>query len=754
MILSCFRRARYALARCAGFALALTCIATFVVPPAISAPAAPNVVAVSVSGNVHVASDRILSVAKLRPGMPYDPAVVEQDVKSIFALGFFSDQVPPLIRQRPGGVAVTYRVIENPIIKRVTFNGNAHVPADTLLALMDTAVGQVLNTNTFHQDVLKINSYYDRIGYGGQVPTHVKDLNIDPPTGVLNIAIQEGLTVNQVIIGGDPVLPPNLILPALTVKQGAPFSEEARDKDIEAVKKLYDKYDLSLGDFEGGIDPTTVNLKAGTANVKYNISAAKVGAVQITGNTKTKDVVIRRELRLRPGMYITQGALRRDYERLNNTGFFSKVELTPKPGPDPKNPALVTLNWKVTEQRTGTAQIGAGYSGGITGQGLTGTLSYSENNINGTGNGGSVRFERGARSYDVQASSNIPYVGKTKNSQKYSFGATIFANGQTNYYPVYSTSSTAVASPAPGASSAPIPVTLYPNSTQTSVTGVLSTSTAKSSGVSLNLGRRLTDFVRASAGVNVQRVSTSTTVPTPYFFAQGQPNVLVGPTPTPGFGTTNPTGSFGINAPSIANINTGTPFKLYSVVLGLANDTRDDVFNPRRGVNNSISTEVSSPSFGSDFRYTRSDLNVIKFFPAGKTATLGVHGRVGVTSGAIPPNSLFTFSDQELRGYQNVFYGTDIRLGQVELRYPVTADRKLTIAAFLDEGGYRIRGAKPLLDPYTNRIIGFPGDWAYRGDVGVGLRFDVPQLGLRTIRIDYARGSNGAHTSFGIGQSF
>jgi hypothetical protein len=97
---------------------------------------------------------------------------------------------------------------------------------------------------------------------------------------------------------------------------------------------------------------------------------AVVGAVQITGNTKTKDVVIRRQLRLRPGMIITQGLLRRDYERLNNLGFFEKVDLNPKPGPDPKKPYEVTLDWNVKEQRTGTAQVGAGYSGGPTGQGL------------------------------------------------------------------------------------------------------------------------------------------------------------------------------------------------------------------------------------------------------------------------------------------------------------------------------------------------------------------------------------------------
>ena len=45
---------------------------------------------------------------------------------------------------------------------------------------MDTATGQVFNLKTYQEDVLKINSYYDKIGYGGQVPSHVTDVNIDP----------------------------------------------------------------------------------------------------------------------------------------------------------------------------------------------------------------------------------------------------------------------------------------------------------------------------------------------------------------------------------------------------------------------------------------------------------------------------------------------------------------------------------------------------------------------------------------------
>lgn len=747
-------RAPRALLRCAGLVLALITITALVLPSASIAATGPQIVSVDVSGNVHVPADRILAVVKARPGEPYNPNVVADDLKSIFALGYFADQVPPLIRQRPDGIAITYRVIENPVITRITFTGNKHVPNDSLLALMDTSVGQVLNTNTFHQDVLKINAYYDKQGFGGQVPTHVKDLNIDPATGALALVIQEALTVRRVIIVGDPLLPPTVILPVLATQPGGQFSDEMKDKDYEAVKKLYDKYDLIVGDFTPGIDPTSIDLKAGSADVREDIKVAKIGAVQITGNTRTKDRVVRRELRMRPGMYITNGGLRRDYERLVSTNFFSKVDPSIKPGPDPKNPALVTVNWAVTEQRTGNASIGAGYSGGLTGQGLYGTVGFSNTNINGTGNGGTLQFERGQRNYVTSVSVSIPYLGHTKQSEKYSLGATIFGNGQTNYYPVYATTTGAFATPAPGGSASAVPVTLFPNQNSTPIGGAIATSVAKSSGASVQVGRRLTDYTRAQVGVSLTRVVNQVTVPQPYFFQNGTPTVLTGPTPSPFGGGNSTNGSFGINAPSIANINTGAPYALNSVSLGLSTDTRDDVFNPHRGHTGSLSENFSAPSIGSNFNFTTTTFDATNFIPFRGNSTLGIHGQANISTGAIPPSSLFTFSDQQLRGYTNVFYGTDTLLGQIELRKPILAGGKLVLAAFADEGAWRIRGASPLLDPYTNRIMSYPGNWSARGDFGVGIRFDLPQLNLRTIRIDIARGSNGTHTSFGIGQSF
>lgn len=754
------RRRFRALMRWAGAVPAVAVAFALTVGPALSATPAPGlppvkIVSVDVTGNVHVPTATIMAVVQARPGENYDPQIVQQDLARINALGYFADIAPPLVRQRPGGVAITYRVIENAVITKIGFTGDKKVPPDTLLALMDLSVGQVFNTNTFRQDVLKINNYYERIGYGGQVPTHVADLNWDPTTGVLTLKIQEGLIVHNILIGGDPLLPPPLILPALTLKPGTVYSDEVRDADFKALQKLYeDRYHLEVGNFEGGIDPSSIDLKAGTADVKYNVYVARIAVVEITGNTRTKDNVIRRELRVRPGMVLNTDAIKRDYERLNAMGFFSKIEPDIKPGPDPKKPQLVTLLWHVTEQRTASASVGFGYSGGLTGQGLYGTLGFSDNNLHGTGNSGSIQFEKGARTGVAQISVSVPYLGNTPQSQKYSVGGSLFTNSSTYYYPIYGVTST-TSIPSIGGPAPKIPVTLYPTGNQQQISNVVATSENSATGGTASIGRRLSDYTILSLQGGAQTIRYNTTVPNPYYFQGNQPNVFIGPTPGPINSSVSPYGgSFGIAASSIANVNTGAPYKLNTAILSLSTTTLDDPFNPRRGVKGLLATTFSMPAIGSNFQFTQSTLSIAKFFPFLRDATIGVNGVFDNSTGVIPPSSLFTFSDQQMRGYNQVFYATNAFLGQIELRYPLALDRRITLATFVDELDYMIRGAYPLTNPYTNRIVAYPGNWALYGDYGVGIRFDIPQLGLRTVRIDFARGANGTHTSFGIGQSF
>ncbi len=723
-------------------------------PPLAASAAAPKIVSVDVTGNLHVPTATIMSVIAARPGQPYDPKVVQADLARINALGYFADIAPPLVRPRPGGVAITYRVIENPVLTKIAFTGNAKVPSDTLLALMDLSVGQVFNTNTFRQDVLKINNYYERIGYGGQVPTHVKDINLDSQSGVLTLTIQEGLIVKNIEIGGDPLLPPPFIRTALTLKPGSVYSDTVRDADYKALQKLYeDKFHLEVGNFEGGIVPSSINLQAGTADVKYDIYVARIAVVEITGNTRTKDQVIRRELRERPGMVLNTDAIKRDYERLNALNFFSKVEPDIKPGPDPKKPQDVTVVWHVTEQRTATASVGFGYSGGLTGLGLYATLGLSDNNLQGTGNSAGLQFEEGARAGIAQLTMSVPYLSNTPQGMKYTVGGQLFSNHTTYYYPIYAVSGNGSA--VKSNSTIPIPVTLYSSTNSSLVSGADATSVSSANGASANIGRRLSDYTILSLSVTGERIKYDTTVPSPYYFQGNQPNIFVGPTPSPISSTPyNYGGSFGISASSVANVNTGAPYNLAQTGLSLQTITLDDPFNPRSGIKALLNMVVSAPAIGSNFSFTETTLDLAKFFPVLKDATLGVHGAAYDSTGVIPPSSLFYFSDQQMRGYNQVFYATNAYLGQVELRQPVALDRRITLAVFVDELDYHIRGAYPLLDPYTNRITGYPADWALYGDAGFGIRFDVPQLGLRTVRIDFAKGVNGTHTSFGIGQSF
>jgi outer membrane protein assembly complex protein YaeT len=727
-------------------------------PPALSAPGAPMVVAVSVTGNAHVPTDRILAVVSTKVGDPFDPAKVQADLRAIADLGFFAGQAPPLIKQRPDGIAVTFRVIENPVVTSIRFDGNKTVSADTLLALMDTAPGQVFNIKTYQQDVIKINSYYDNVGFGGQLPTHVADVNI-ARNGVLTLKIQEGLTVRHIIItpppDADPVLPPNVIAAVLSTKPGGPYSEDSRDKDYDAIKTLYAKFDLKVGDVQAGVDPSTIDQKAGTADVRYTISVMRVGSIEITGNTKTHDDVIRRQLRLLPGDVVTDAALRNDYERLNNLGFFDKVDFQAKPGPDPKRPGLVTLNWQVKEQRTGTATLGAGYSGGVTGYGLTGTLSYQENNINGTGNSASVRFERGAQIADEQISFTIPYLGKTEQSQKYSLATTLFAQQTLNFYPVYGACGTTYGYTNPCPTTGPYPISIIPANAANYnlINGVYADYSSKDEGISTTLGRRLSDYTRLTLGGNIQEVSATATAPSGYYFPTNQ-NILTGDICATSSLLSSSCGSlnnaYGLTASSIAQENSGQLYNLRSIVAGIAFDTRDDVFNPRRGYTASVTDEFSSTAMGSSWNYTILTVDAAKFFPVGKNQTLGVHVREGSSTGTIPVNKLFILDDQELRGYQTPFYGTDMLLGQVELRIPLSADRKFQIVTFADAGATRIRGGTS--SDGTN--IYDLNSFQFHGDVGVGLRFDLPALGLRTLRLDFAKGSEGMHTSFGIGQSF
>jgi outer membrane protein assembly complex protein YaeT len=739
--------------RSATVAIVLAIIALAASPVQTPASPTPVITAINVRGNAHVPADKILAVVRSQVGTPLDAKELANDQNAILALGFFTD-VKTDIRSTPGGVSVNFIVIENPVVSKIIFTGNQHVTADILGALMDTTAGSVLNTNTLRDDVQKINSYYDKLGYTGT--RHVQNIKIDPD-GTLHLDIKEGVTVANVNVTGNTIVNTVAILAVMKTKKGVTYSDQVFQEDLGAITKLYKDVGFSAA-VDGGADPNN------PGNVNVSICEYRVGAIEIQGNSKTKDYVIRRLLRLRTGDLISDNRLRYDYQQINNTQYFKSVDASFKPFGS--KCGFVTVVWTVVEQRTGSANFGVSYSGGgVYGQGVSANISFSENNLNGTGNGVSVGFQRGQYISNINFGVTVPYIHKFKPD---SVSFSIFnneINGQP--YPVYKEAGNNPfysISPQGGSAGVPFfgtpPPAVGPCVAGGTPCGGLSAGfSSKQAGVQVGFGHPIAYYTRVNFGVAATRLFQG-------FAARGFDqslldlrSALISPN------------NFGQNVGG-SPVQRGTS-NLRTVTMGLTRDNRDDVQGPRFGGTSSFADELSLHGFGSDYQYNKSDIDVTRFWPVRQHSTLAAHLNYGFSSGGatLPYNTLFSLSDQQLRGQKYVFYGDREILGQVELRVPVTPDKKFGIAFFADAGDA----------PYVTPVVGptpaptptppagphapfFPAPQAavtfveapfrIKADFGVGIRVQTPLLPGQALRLDFATGYNGAHVSFGIGQSF
>jgi len=734
-------------------ALAAIVIGLIALASGLGAPAAPQpiVTAVNVRGNSHVPTDRIVAVIRTQAGAPLDNKRLAADQQAILALGYFTD-VKVDIHPTPGGVAVSYIVVENPVVSKIVFTGNKQVSNDVLLALLDTTIGTVLNTNTLRDDIQKINSYYDKLGYIGT--RHVQDIKIDA-NGTINIAIKEGVTVTKVVITGNTVFPTPVIESVMKTKPGTIFSGEVFNQDLNAIVNLYKSDGLSaVPDGAPNVD--------NPGEVDVTICEARVGAIEIAGNSITKDYVIRRLLRMHPGSLISDAALRRDYEAINNTQFFKSVDLSTKPFGS--KCGYITLIWTVVEQRTGTAGVNISYGGGGQfGQGFGLGLSFAQNNVAGTGNSASINLQKGQHFSNVNFSVGVPYIQRFKAN---SVTLSVFNDLQNDQpRPVYK-----IPGNNPFYSTTPVTSTLATPTLSTlaapTVTGPCSANgqpctnqyvnfTSRSSGVAVAFGHPVADYTRLSFGVSATHLYQEVD-------AAGFPQAFLS------LGTTN------IAPGTTTPIQTSSAStKLNSVTPAIFKDNRDDITNPRHGGTQGFSDEIALQAFGSDYQFGKADFDWTHFWPVRHHSTLALHFNWGWTNGgptALPYNDLFSLSDQQLRGTKYIFYGNRQVLGQVELRIPVTSDKKFGIALFADSGDAPyitpVVGATaaptppppagphaPFFTPVPPQITYVNAPYALQNDVGIGIRVQTPLL-PQVIRVDFAIGNQGTHTSFGLGQSF
>ncbi len=449
---------------------------------------------VRIQGNQRVESDAVKIHISSRAGQPLDPALVDQDVKSIYKMGFF-DHVSADVEHQAGGDVLTFIVQERPLITDVRFGGMKAIKStdDKVINAVKLHGGSVLDPARVQATIQGLKELYVQKGYldagvtfrtvpeanntaigvfdvkegpvvhisevdfegnksvststlRNSVATHQHNLlsmffdtgildqkklqeDVDRITamyynkGFLNVHVSEPTVtrtgnslkvvfdidegpvfhVGTVDVSGDLKVPKKDLLSKLTVKPGEVFAGGEMQHDVLTLSEVYS----DRGYAYVNVDPRTqVDPATSTVNVGYNINPGRevlVDRINITGNTKTSDKVIRRELQIQEQEPYSTAKIQSSKRKLDSLGFFSNTRITTAPGPQPDK---INLDIAVQEANTASLQVGGGYDSSSS---VFGNFSVGNSNLFGGGESVSANAQIGFLYQNYDLSYNEPW---------------------------------------------------------------------------------------------------------------------------------------------------------------------------------------------------------------------------------------------------------------------------------------------------------------------------------------------------------
>jgi outer membrane protein insertion porin family len=475
----------------------LAAMATTVTGTALAQQRAPAAVAggtvtgIRIEGNTRVEVETVRSYIELREGQPYDPSAADRSLRALYGSGLFQD----VTLTRDGGTVVV-KVVENPILNRVVFEGNRKLEDDTLRPEVQSRPRLVFTRARTQSDVRRLLDVYRRNGrYNATIEPKI--IRLDQNRVDLVFEINEGdvTAVKRISFVGNERFSDGTLRGRIRTVETAWWrfltSEDRYDPDrINFDRELLRKFYLSEGyaDFrvvsvvaeltperdgffvtftisEGerykfgkvdvsskfeGLDVDSLkrlvttregdwynsdeveatitaiaesvgtlgyafvdvrpeinrNAQDLTIDITYDVQEGPrvyVERINITGNTRTLDKVIRREFRLAEGDAFNTAKLRRSQQRIRGLGFFEKVDMSTTQGSS-ADKTVIEVN--VVEQSTGEISFGAGYSSQA---GLLGDVSLRERNLLGKGQDLRLGLSVGTRSSQLDFSFTEPY---------------------------------------------------------------------------------------------------------------------------------------------------------------------------------------------------------------------------------------------------------------------------------------------------------------------------------------------------------
>lgn len=421
----------------------------------------------AVEGNRRVQEAVILGRVQTKVGSPFVPVRLSEDIRAIFALGYFDD-VQLKVDDFEGGVKVTFVVVERPFIRDVDFVGNKKIDTKTLQEKIDLKLGSVYNPVDVQKALEALKSHYEEEGYYEvQLTPETEKLPDADVKIAFRIAEGRRLTIDKIVIEGNSGLSAKQIKAVMQTQERYYFilrgvaHRQRLDQDADLITQLYNDHGYIQARVEstdvqvdrerarvtikivvvegpqfhiGSVDVTGTNVlpveevrrqirlkpgdefsraklrdtldgiralynAVGRASVEVaplvsqDTQARKVNVtleitegpevfverINISGNVRSQEKILRREVPMAEGDLFTSQRLDRARQRLVNLGYFETVKATTAPG-SAKDKIIVNI--EVTEKPTGLFSLGGGYSSV---DGLLGTLDLSQRNFLGRG---------------------------------------------------------------------------------------------------------------------------------------------------------------------------------------------------------------------------------------------------------------------------------------------------------------------------------------------------------------------------------
>jgi outer membrane protein insertion porin family len=730
--------------------------------PSLSPASFKTVTAIEVQGNKSISSNTVISKMKTRLGSPYQENVISDDLKRLYLLGFFSD-IKIDTADYKDGIKIIINVVERPIVEKITFSGIRRLRTTTeklkgdlksketqyldypnladdvrtlqkkyerlgfsqakvdykadidektnkakilfnivedkkvrikdilvkgnyafsrnrILRLMKTKRAWLFNPGVLKEDVLaedmeRVKSFYNKAGFTDvKVGYEIVPDTFKPHLLYIHIKIEEGkkYLVGNINIQGNKDIPLSDILESLKIcVPGKVFSKEAMKVDIANIQSLYfDRGYISCQVQEA----PSVNAYTGRVDILYSITeneVAYVDKIKIRGNVKTRDVVIRRELRILPGDRFDGEKLRRSRERLQNLGFFEQLSYDTEETDVSDRKNLVV---DVKETKTGAFSFGGGYS---TVDKFIGFIEIEQKNFDWknfpyfTGAGQDLRLR--ASFGTISSGFDLSYTNPWVFDYPVSFGFDAYRH------------------------------------THEREEDVGYAYDEKITGGDLRLGKEISEYVRANITYRYDVIDISNVDPV-------ASNALKK--------------EAGIN--SVSSIRPGLTF-----------DSRDNVFDPRKGDLVTGSFELAGGPFGGDKDFWKLNSRFSHYFPLPKDSALEIRARVGVgesygDSGEIPIyERFFAGGAYTIRGYEersigpvdpltnDPLGGEALLVGNMEYTIPLyrATDNsfKINMAAFYDTGSVWAK-------------LSNLGSGSFYSGIGFGVRLKTP---IGPIMVDY-----------------